>query len=381
MQSRTFPCLAAALLAGAGAHAAPDLSFRMPAHQLLTVAEIETALGVASTFRIDGIAVGPEISGHPTIFLVHQDTLALETFAQIDLTTKSAVWTKTVAALKTDLGGDYASEPTFPILVGELAFDAGTGASGTLYFADNSVGDEFAVIAVDIATGTASEVLAGEDVEGWNSHGVLSDGIVVGALAGHEHKQVHSEEPRVGYLDPADVAPAFAEVFDMDDFIAASLIVPPPAELPPEAIAVNPANDDVYVFCHDGLEIFRIEDIAGASPTLTPLDIAGWTGIVDLHGIASDADGNLFGFDEGTPDIEIYDATEDEALPPIALSTIASEIGIPAFEVTLWRGIKAQTTGASTMRLLLASADDAAGVVAIDFGTAPSSVVDWSAYQ
>ncbi|MBX3730000.1 MAG: hypothetical protein KF858_12505 [Candidatus Sumerlaeia bacterium] len=378
---RILPALATMLAVGALATAQVDLETRTNATEILTVPEIEAALGVSNTFRIDGIAIGPEVAGAPTLFLVHLDTTATETFAQINLNTKTALFTRTVAQLKSDLGGVYAAETTFPILVGELVYDANRGTSGTLYFADSSTAttNEYAIIGIDVATGTASAVLRSGTIGGLSSKGVLSNGRLVVAL-GEDHEILTGGEPKVGWIDPTAGTPAFVEVADMDDFLALTTLAPT-EELPPETIAVNPANDDVYVFCHDNYEIFRIQNFDGGSEIITRLNIPGWTGVVDLHGMSVDADGNLYGFDEAAEAIALYDGVSQAPVDAIELDDIATELGLTEFEPTLWRGIKAIKTSATTSRLYLSSSDADAGVVAIDFGGTAASVAGWELYR
>ncbi len=385
MKSTVFALTALAMGTATFAQAQVSFGTRSSAAEALTVAEIETALGVSNTFAIDGVEIGPDVSSDPTVFLVHLDTSGDETFAQVNLTTKTAIWTKSVAQLKADLGGVYNSTATFPILVGELTYDPNSSTSGTLYFADSSTvaTSEYAVLAIDVATQNASEVLRDTGIGGWNSQGVLSNGRLVAALGEDYEATFALGEPNVGWVDPADVSPAYTQVYDMDDFVTAAGL-PGTSEVPPETIGVNPANDDVYVFGHDEFELFRIEDFDGVSPTLTRLNISGWTGSVDFHGLAVDTDANIYGFDEGTPDIEIFDANASAPITPIALSTIGSEIGLVTpgdFEVTLWRGLKATKTSATTSRLYLASGTADAGIVAIDFGSGPASVVNWEVFQ
>lgn len=249
--------------------------------QPLTVSEIQTAAQATSTASIDGVALGP---GND-LFVIHTDAASDETFLQIDPASNVVGLRRTAAEIATDLGAPYTSAFT---LVGEFVWDRNRSAEGTLYFADNAVAgppnfDEFALLALDVATGTASEVLRDNSIAAWNSHGVLSDGQIVGTLGEDIEILVPGEEPQTGLVNPADVTPSWELKFEEDNY--KDLIVPPPAgHLPPETIGVDPRSDVVYVFCHDELEIFRIDAINTATPTLSRIEIPGWTGVVDLHG-------------------------------------------------------------------------------------------------
>jgi hypothetical protein len=169
-------------------------------------------------------------------------------------------------------------------------------------------------------------------------------------------------------------------VYDEDDFKAA--VVPPLGpleECPPEAVGINPANGDTYVFGHDTLHLFRVENIDGPTPTLTWLDIPGWTGVVDLHALDVDSQGNLYGFDEGGEAITVWDGS---AVNTITLDDIATDLrgpSPPVFGPTLWRGMKARDTSPTTAEVFLSSATGDYGVVRISFGGA-SAVSNWQQY-
>lgn len=367
--------LAALLLAPAAAMAQIDFS-SSSVSEVLTVAEIQAALGVSTTAAIDGIALG---SGN-TVYIAHRDNAGLETFAAIDYVTKTASWTKTVASIQTDLGAPFNATAGFPILVSEFDVDA---ANGYLYFADASrdANDEYSLLRLDLDSPTraASAVLRSSTIYGINSHGILPNGNVVVDL-GEDFAAFASAEPNVGFVDPTAGSPAYTEVYDEDEFKAA--VIPPlgvAEECPPETIGINPSNGDTYVFGHDTFHLFRVDDIDGATPTLTWLDIPGWTGVVDLHGLDVDTQGNLYGFDEGGETITVWDGTTVNA---ITLDDIATDLRgptPPVFGPTLWRGMKARDTGATTAEVFLASSTGDYGVVRISFGGA-SSVSNWEQY-
>ncbi len=372
MKVRQFKFFMASILAVGGV-AGAQVDFSVTSiSEPLSASDVQTAAGAASTLNVDGIALG---SGD-SLFLAHRDGSAAITILEIDAVTKAVTGTpKTAASIATDLGGSYTSSLT---LVGEFVLDAYAGTSGVIYFADNSttVTDEYSVLSYDVATGTAAEVIRSGDISGWNSHGILSSGNLVGTL-GEEHEVLSGMEPETGVL--AVSSPAFTGVYDVDDYKAA--VVPalgPSDEAPPETIGVNPVNDDVYVFCHDTFHIFRISDIESA-PSLTWLDIPGWTGVVDLHGLAVDEDGNLYGFDEAAEAIVVYNGTTNYS---VSMSDIETALGgVQPFGVSLWRGLKVRKINATQSEAWLASGTSDYGVVRIVFGDAPTAVQDWSVYQ
>lgn len=336
--------------------------------QPLTISELQAAAQATTTAFVGGVEVGP---GND-LFVIHNDGFGEETFLQIDPSSNVVSLRRTATQVAADLSAPYTSAFT---PVGEFTWDRNRGAQGTLYFADNSVAgppnfDEFALIAIDVATGTASEVLRSNTIAAWNSHGVLSDGQIVGTLGEDIEILVPGEEPQTGLVNPLAVTPSWELKFEEDDYKA--LIVPPlplGAHLPPETIGVDPRNDDVYVFCHDELEIFRIDDITSVTPALSRIDIPGWTGVVDLHGLSVDEDGNVYGFDEAAEAIVVWNGAATFSVP---FTDVETALGSAApFGVTTWRGMKARKISPTQSEVVMASNSADYGVVRIVFGLDP----------
>jgi hypothetical protein len=354
--------LAAALLVSSPALLAAQIDFSVVSiSEPLTPTDLQAALAAPSTLAVDGVAK----TWGEDIFLVHVDGLGKRTFAHINPNTKSVTFTMTNIELAAELGVPYT--PLFT-LVGEFTYDP---LADRLILADNSLAlppdFDYSLLAINVADGSATEILRSSDIAGWNSHGVLSPGVVVGTLGEERADFFPGEEPVVGLVDPAN--PAFVSVFDEDDFKDAIPGFDPNAELPPETIAVDPRNDDVYVFCHDELELFRIAEIECPEPHLEWLEIDGWNGVVDFHAMDVDEAGNLYGYDEGDPGIDVWDR---ENTFRVSLADVQSALGKDQpFVPTNWRGMKARQINATQSEVLLASASSAYGVVRIVFGEAP----------
>jgi hypothetical protein len=361
-----FKALAIALLAASPAILPAQIDFTAVAiSEPLTPADLQTALGAPSTLVVDGVATtwGDEI------FVVHVDGVGVRRFARINPETKVVSFVMSSAELAVDLGPPYT--PAFT-QIGEFVYDP---QRDRLLFADNSQAlppnFDYSLLAIDVASEEAFEILRSGDIAGWNSHGVLSSGVVVGTLGEERADFFPGEEPVVGLVDPTN--PVFVPVADEDEFKAAIPGLDPLAELPPETIAVDPRNDAVYVFCHDELELFRITGIEGAEPQLEWLDISGWSGVVDFHAMDVDEAGNLYGYDEANPGIEIWDGENTFRL---SLSEIQTALGKEQpFVPTNWRGMKARQFSATQTEVLLASASSAYGVVRVVFGEAPTDPI------
>lgn len=375
------PLLAAsALLLPGGAAAQVDFS-AVSISEVLTLAEIQAAVGASSTDSLDGVSLGP--AGQ--IGVIHLDDLAQPTLALIDPATKAATFSTGPAAIAADLGAPYTANFT---LVGEFVFAPMAGASGVLYWADNSTatfpGFAYSLLATDIATGTTTEVLRSTEIAGWNSHGVLPSGVIVGAL-GEDREDLVDEEPAIGLVDPNAATPDFIEVYDEDDFLDAWPDADPGDELPPETIAVDPNTGAVYVFCHDDLQIFRIVDIeadaalpSSERPGPEWLDIPGWSGIVDFHAMSVDGLGNVWGFDEEAETITVWSPTTGNVEATIGIDDISAALGGGPMFPVLWRGMKARSLSATEVEVLLADSTGTYGVVRLVFGTPAASVVDWA---
>lgn len=354
---------AGALCVAFTAHAAVDFNTKTITHAM-TTAEIQTALGVGTTFSIDGVAVAPD----GDVYIMHRDASANETFARLNLATKTATWQKSIASVASDLGAPYTSNIT---PVGEFVFDPNAGASGSLYFADNSTAnpDQYSVIRIDIATSVASEVIRSGDIEGWNSHGFTPTGKIVGVLG-----EDHLAGPRIGVVDPATAAPrAFTTLYTEDDF---KDVLPEAQALPVEAIGIHPVSGDAYIFAHDELELFKISNIDNPT-TITHLEVSGWNGVVDLHGLTVDAGDNLFGFDEFAESIRIFDGTTPYELLLDDVKTALGGTG--EFAPSFWRGIKARQISSTQSELYMASQTNEYGLIRVVFG-ANAGVNDWALY-
>jgi hypothetical protein len=130
------------------------------------------------------------------------------------------------------------------------------------------------------------------------------------------------------------------------------------------------------VFGHDTYHLFRVDN-PETTPTLTWINIPGWTGVVDLHNLAVDADGNLYGFDEANEAIVVYNGTNTFS---VTLTSISAAIG-KVVEPTLWRGLKARKISATQSEVWLTDGSGNAGVVRLLFGNAAAGVGDWAIYE
>lgn len=378
MKRNVSMLLAGSVLLGGVASAQVDFT-EFAISEALTVAQIEAAVGASDTTAIDGLTL---TSDPDEIIIAHLDGGNEYTFASISLSTGTANWTISEAAIVADLNASISGDDPFTqlILEAEFIYD-----NGTVYFADSSVDIagtppfRFSVNALDVTVNppVATNILLSADIEDWHTHGVLSDGTVVATLS----EDFTGGEPSVGYLDTSVNPPVYVEVFDEDDFITignAALGAGTFDELPPEAVAVDPRNDNVYVFCHDDEQLFRVIDITGASPTLELVDIAEWNQSVDFHGMSIDGDGNLYAFDEDSPEfVRVWDRTDTFAWELSEIAEAINGTGAPQFGISTWRGIKARTISATQSEAFIASASDDYGVVRILFGSEPTNVNNW----
>lgn len=366
---------AAALLAASTATAQVDYS-QVAVSEVLTLAEIQSAVGAANSAALDGLSLAP--AGH--VGVIHLDALNQPTLAVINVASKSAIFTETAASAAADLGAPYSTNFT---LVGEFVWSPTAGASGSFIWSDNSTAapTEYSLLRTDIATGATTQLLRSTAIAGWNSHGVLPSGQIVGTL-GEAHLDLTGEEPVVGLVDPA--SPAFVPVYDEDEFKAAVVPALTTEEVPPETIGIDPVTGATYVFGHDTFHLFRIDDIeadAALAPASRPgptwLDIPGWTGVVDLHGMAVDEDGTVYGFDEAAEAIVIWNPATNDTFA-YTLDDIGTSLGGLPVAPVLWRGMKARKVNASQSEVLLADSSGDHGVVRLLLGEAPSSVQDWA---
>jgi hypothetical protein len=342
--------------------------------QPVTIAQVQTAAGQSSSNGLGGVALGPGSQ----VFVIHRNALNEETFLRMNPGTGTADFSITGAAIKSLLGAPFNTLPNFPILAAEFIWDPGRGTAGTLYFVDESVAgpeNEFALIGVDVAATTAVAVVTSSSISGMNSFGVLPSGRIVVAL-GDDHEVLTGGEPTIGLIDPDEAPPEYHAVFESVDFANAAGL-PPTTEMPPDAVGVNPATGRVWAFIHDELLLFRSDNF-DSSPSLNWVSIAGWDGVVDLHGVAVDADDNVYGYDEAAEALIVYDGSSTHTLTfddiRIALG------GTQPFTPVLWRGMKARKINATQSEVWLASSTADYGLVRVVFGSAPASVRDWTLY-
>ncbi len=347
--------------------------------EILTVAEIESALSVTGTSSIPGVALGPANS----VYLIHENAGDL-TVGQIDLDTKSGLWTKS----EVDIVSDLSLSGNLTLTAGEFVYDP---VNDRLVLSSDigavSPGDPWTVFAIDTSASpyTASVILRDASIQGWNSHDILSDGTIVGAL-GEEFEVLVGGEPKVGYLNES--VPEFVDLFDVDDFQDATQAGSGDqitGELPPETIGVDTSDDTVYVFAHDNFELFSLDGISSTDPV--DIEISGWddsatpTGDrVDLHGLDVDGNGNVFGFDERAEAVVVWDGGSETL--EILFSDVASSLGGGALEVTVWRGMKARALNSSETEVFLAPSNSNYGLVRLLVeDQSVTSVNNWEMYR
>lgn len=345
-----FAAALVAALAPAAAMAAID--FNTPAiSQPVTVGAIETIVSKsANTSAIGAVTQAP--SGD--LYAVHVDSTNNETIFRVNPATATGTAIATDSAIGTALGAPYSTT-----LIFEGGFETSPGF-GAIYFGESFSG-EYALISVNPGTGAPTQVLRSADLADSSDFAVLPTGEIVVVRGG----------AGVGIVSGGTYTPKITE---------AQLIALLPATvpaLPPESLAVNPTNGDVWLFCHDELEIFRVQNITSPTPIITRVVIPGWTGVVDLHDMGFDSDGNLYGFDEAAGAIVIWDGTSTYDVP---FTEIATALGGGLFEASLWRGITVRTSGTDQADVFLASANSNYGIVRLRF-TAGSSVSDWNLYN
>lgn len=327
--------------------------------QVSTESQLRGASGATSTLRVDGVAVLPGVDGD--VFAIHVDTANKETFLRVNSGTGTGVKLTDQPGIIAALGSPYSGALT---LVGGFVYSA---AANVLYFAEdfNSVTvGEVSLIRINASSGAPSLVTRSMDLEGLNDHTILPDGTVLATRA---------EDGLIGTVNPA--SGAWTVRLTDAQLLAAS---PGATELPPESIAANPVGGETFIFCHDDLDLFHVPDIIETSPTVTRLTQAGLENI-DMHDLAVDEDGNLFGYDVPSNSIIIVRAS-DGALFTFPVAEIAAQLGGGAFSATFWRGLAARTVSATQTDLFMSSADSNYGIVRVRFGVPASSVEGWQLY-
>jgi len=342
----------------ASINAQVDFSQRNISH-VATESQLRSASGAASTLRIDRVALQTGATGD--LFAIHVDATNKETFLRVNSSTGTGVKLTDQPGIIAALGSPYSGALT---LVGGFVYSA---AANALYFAEdfNSVTlGEVSLIRINASTGAASLVTRSTNLEGLNDHTILPDGSVLATRA---------EDGLIGTIDPANGT--WTVRLTDEELLAAS---PGATELPPESIATNPVGGETFIFCHDDLDLFRVPNITEASPTVTRLTQAGLENI-DMHDLAVDEIGNLFGYDVPSNTIIIIRAS-DGAVFTFPVGDIGTQLGGDAFSATFWRGIAARTVSATQTDLYMSSADSNYGIVRVRFGVPTSSVEGWTLY-
>ncbi len=379
MNTKKFLSLALLLAAPLAANAQFTAS---SVTEAMTVAEIQTALGASSTTALEGIALGP---GN-TVYIIHDDAGAL-TLAQLDLTNKTAVWSKTEAQIITDLGltgnlslvGEFVFDPTNQRLV--LASDIGA----------STIGEPWTVFEVStVSPYTASVIFRSPTIQGWNSHDLTSTGVIVGAL-GEDYEILTGSEAKIVYLDETGPV-TLVDLFDADEFKAvldAADTLGPTDELPPETVGIDLTTDTIYIFGHDNFELLSIPGLTAVAP-LDP-EVTGWDDAatptanrVDLHGLDVDSNSVVYGFDEAAEAIVIWDGIDaaTDVTSSLAFADLKTTLGGTGdLEVTVWRGMKARALSTTQAEVFLAPANADQGLVrvVVDYPIT-TNVSQWDLY-
>ncbi len=334
-------------------------------------AEFEEQLGLTTdTQNLDGVTLGLA----PEVFAIHRTPLADLSFIRFDPDYFDSTFQ--LITTKADIETDLAKT----ILI-EGGFSSDPGGT-TLYLAENLDAPDVSLFGIDLQTGDASIILQATDLDGLQDHDTLLSREIVIARGGN-----------FGFVDPDADSPTYIELFVEQDFLNA---FGSGTEAEVESVATHPLSGVCYIFAHEILELFRVDNIFAASPTLEHIS-PGW-GDVDLHDMTVDEDGNLYGWDEGNGDIVIWNGV-NTFRHPIAEFFEAIEGGDHDHErgyrpkgdhdheeavgATNWRGIAARKINQSQAELWLADATDEHGLVHIVFGIAPGVLraLDWKHYN
>lgn len=372
--------LAASLALAITAAQAQRINFNHLHVSAAEIPDIETALGITGdTEAIDGVALAP--SGD--IYIIHRnDSLKAETFLRMEPGhPDEASVLKTDAQIATDLGAPFSATM---ILEGGFATDP---TRQVLYFAESFNGEK-ALLAIDLTQpGNPARVVLRSNAQlgGMEDFAVLPNGNIV---------IVRGEEAGVGVLNPNAATATYQEKLSRAEIATLT-----GGAGDPESVTVHPLTGDVYVFCHVVDELLLIRDIESASPQTTVVTPAAW-GTVDLHDMAMDEDGTLYGFDEAGERIVIltaegmaYSHTVAEILEAAEEGHGHTHSGTSASEgfaplhgegggITLWRGMAATKIDNQTAVLYLAlSKSPEFGVLQVMFEPNNASVGGWIAYE
>lgn len=383
MQSPKALALALLAIAPLAVNASGDIDFGHYHVENIPAATIESAISATSTAGLDGIALGPG----EALYVLHADENEAKTLFQLDPSNDPA--TITVLATDSELKADLS-------FIGTIIVEGGFTSSPDgeiLYFfvsdSDDLEADIHLVAFDPSATGAKATVLvSGNDVEGIKDAAVLPDGTLV-LVRGHDG---------VGLIDPSASSPAFElKVSDqdfVDDLINNHGFPSGTDEAEAESIAIHPVSGEVFVFLHEVTELYEIIGIDTATPTLQRQVVAEWQGLpshVDMHGMVMDAEGVLYGFDEGNEAIVVWDGTAGYL---IELEDIHDELEHGHshdkilhgdhehgdFEPIEYRGLAVRRDSHGHPMLFLAMNNDEDGVVIVEFDEEHTSVSDWMRY-
>lgn len=325
--------------------------------EVATQGQLQSAAQAADTSAIAGVAAEPGPAGD--IFAIHSDNSQMESFLRVTADGSPTRITDS-AGIAQQLGSPYGAALS---LTGGFAYSP---VANALYFAEDAYGvpTEVSMVKLSAETGAATLVKRTTDLAGLSDHSVMPDGTILVA---------RPSAAVTGLLEPA--TGTYTSKLTEAQFLAAS---PGASSLPPESIAGDPVSGKSYVSAHGDHGLFEVDNFAAASPVPVRLTQSELTG-VDLHDLAVDQYGNLYGLDVATNQIVIIRST-DKAVFTFPLTQIAMALGKPAFAAVPWRGIAARIAGYAQADLFLSSGNSTYGIVRVRFGSVPSSVKDWTLY-
>jgi len=326
----------------------------------ITTAQIETnlSLSLGSTDAIDGL-----VYRNGNLLLLHRNSTANETIAALNPTTLAGVVLATDGSIATDLGSPFSSTMVF-----EGGFDA-TSDGANIYAAETFSG-EYGLFGVANPSGNATLVRRDADIADGSDFALLNDTTMLIARGPDGVVAI-------------DLASPGAPTTIVTEAELIALLPAPVADCPPESLAVDPVTGDVWLFCHEALEFFRIGDAGQVGQTIERVEIPGLTGFVDFHDMVIDDEGNLFGFDEAGEQIMSFDGTTVMSVPLTTIETALRGGSAPPLGVTLWRGMTVNATSANSTTLFLGSATSDYGIIRLTYQHTSGSAakVDWTKFE
>jgi len=350
--------------------------------QVRTAAQLASAAAAPSTSAIDGVAVGQG----SLVYVIHRDNTASldETFVVLDAAGATTTGIISASQIRTQTGasGNFILEGGFDVssvlnvnVIGDLYFiESLTGTDSRLFrvaFQHSAVGSTpiTANTSIILESPLVTEIL---DFKVINSSNLA-------VVAGEEGAGTI-------FFDTVNLTTTWQPKISQAQLLTAN---GSGIEAPAESVAVvkgsGPEAGNVWFYTHDIFEVWNSPTLTVATPTFTKETITGWTSDpvlanrVDLHAFAADEAGNIFGFDEPTNTIRIFDGT---AVHTLDLGDVTAAVGVgptpPAFTVSYPRGISAKQVSATQTDVYLASGDGNYGLVRVRFGS--SSVSEWMAY-